>query len=258
MMNGALWLSNDEIAFISSADGSRFIHTIQTDGNGAQIRASLNQFDLRLPPLRLLAFQDDKNLYWQNGQFDSEGVEISVFPMRAELNGQNFSRVQTRDGSSLSWEIAPAGNLIVWGKEIITNDFDLVERLELDFEPSRFVWSPNGDRLLIQTCSNNSCSETVNSYLWQQRSDISPQIPIDAFKRLEELPINSEVLWVVWSPNQTEILFLLPREETSAEIDSLFGILNLDTLETYPAFEEINIESGFIPLYVQWLNSGTK
>ncbi|WP_420630570.1 hypothetical protein [Candidatus Leptofilum sp.] len=256
--DSALWLSNDEIAYISNSDRGRLIHTIQADGNGDQSWPALNQIE-HLPPLFLHAFQENKVLYWQNGQFDEEGVAISMFPISAEFDDDNFTnpiRLQTLDNSTLIWAVAPTGNLIAWGKEIVTSKIELVARLDLEFEPKTFFWSPNGDRLLIHTCADKGCSGLTKYYLWQQNPDLSSQRTINSFGNLQELPINFNVRWAIWSPSQAEILLLI-EEGVEAKNYSL-QMLNLSTLQRRSVLEGIEIEPAVLPIYVhsiQWLDT---
>lgn len=249
---GALWLSNDEIAFISGPLGNTNIHTIAADGKNEQPRQILSQFNTRLSPFRLIAFQEDKDIYWQNGMVNEEMSEIESFPFRSELDGENTIRLQTRDLSTLVWGIAPAGNLIAWGKEIVTNEFEIVDRLELEFEPSQFFWSPNGDRLLIKTCATRDCSAERKYYFWQQNQNPSSQLTFDSFERIHQLPIDLNIRWVVWGPSQSEVmLFFEDIEEETSPIQ----VLNLETFDYIDALEDIKLDPNSLPLFAQWLET---
>ncbi len=257
VISGALWLSNDEVAFISGPIGSTYIHTIHTDGHNEVTRTSLNQFNPRLSPFRLLAFQEGKELYWQNGNIGSDTAEISIFPMRSEIDGKNLISLQTIDETALQWGIAPSGNLIAWGKDVITKEFVQVDQLHLDLEPKMFQWSPNGDKLFIQACSENSCSDTISHHIWQPEIINFQDLPINSTsENIIDLSINSKIEWAVWSPDQTQLLVYIPDGGTSTK-DHPFQVLNLDTLEMSPVFEGLNLDSISYS-YVQWLKNEGK
>lgn len=255
--SGTLWLSNDKVAFISGALGYTHIHSINADGSDEIKHTALNQYNQRLTPFRLLAFRGGKELYWQNGQIDLETAEISLFPLRSELDGTNLISIQTKDATTPQWEIAPSGDLIAWGADILTSNFGIVDQLDLNYEPRRSYWSPKGDMLLVQTCSQPNCSETITYYLWRHTTPSFQGFPVNtALQKLISVPIHSKIEWAIWSPDQEEILLHFEEDQTNG-IESPYQILTLETLKIYPIFKELHLDSTS-PSYIQWLQKEPK
>ncbi len=250
--SGALWLSESQVAYISGQFGKTQIYTIDSDGQNKVSRAILNRANPMLTPFRLLAFQEDIGLYWQNGRINTDSAAIANNPNRAKLDGSNLVKIDTLDGSKVPyWEIASEGNLIAWGNEIMTHDFELVDRLDLSFEPKLFFWSKNGERLLIQTCET-TCSDQVIYQIWEQNTRQLRGAQIFAVKDLNAvLQKNRAIMWAVWSPDQTQIFVHLREYEDDNE-GVYLQLFNVETLKASPVFEELYIDTTW-PFHIQWL-----